>query len=177
MSRIARKPLKIPAGVEFKQNEKLVTVKGPKGELSYNTHEAVIVTFEGDVVNVKAQENHDLAKPMVGTTRVLLENMVTGVSQGFEKKLQLVGVGYRAKVQGKALDLNLGFSHPVRYPIPDGITIETPSNTDVIVKGADKQKVGQVSAEIRELRPPESYKGKGVRYADERIVLKETKKK
>ena len=177
MSRIARKPLEIPAGVEFKQNEKLVTVKGPKGELSYNIHDAVIVEVEGNVVNVAPNKGHDLARSMLGTTRVLLGNMVTGVSQGFEKKLQLVGVGYRAKVQGKALELNLGYSHPVSYPIPEGITIETPSNTDVIVKGADKQRVGQVSAEIRELRPPESYKGKGVRYADERIVLKETKKK
>jgi len=177
MSRIARKPLELPAGAEFKQVDKLVIIKGPKGELSYKTHDAVTVSLDGNIVKIQPDESNNLAKQMLGTTRALLANMIIGVTKSFNKKLQLVGVGYRAKVQGDILELSLGFSHPVHYSIPEGILIEVPTNTDVVVKGADKQKVGQVSAEIRGLRPPEPYKGKGVRYSDERIVLKETKKK
>ena len=177
MSRIAKLPLNIPTGVEFKQTNNTVHVKGPKGALNFDLPSSVVVNVEGKVVHVKSSDASGDMSPMVGTTRVLLGNMVKGVHTGYERALKLVGVGYRAKVQGKDLELSLGFSHPVNYPIPVGITIETPSNTDIIIKGFDKQKIGQVAAEIRAYRPPEPYKGKGVRYADERVVLKETKKK
>ncbi len=178
MSRIARKPLNVPSGVEFKQQGNLITIKGPKGQFEYTVHKLVAVAVDGNVVLVAPKENHEKeAKAMVGTTRVLLENFVHGVHQGFEKKLELRGVGYRAKVQGKTLEMTLGHSHPIKYPIPEGITIESPSNTEVVVKGACKQQVGQIAAEIRSKRPPEPYKGKGVRYANEHISLKETKKK
>jgi large subunit ribosomal protein L6 len=178
MSRIARKPLKIPSNVDVKQLDNKVVVKGTKGELSYQLHEAVKISIKDGSLLVSASENNIAeSKSMVGTTKILLENMVHGVSKGFERKLKLVGVGYRAKVQGKTLDLNLGFSHAINYIIPNTITITTPSNTEVIISGMDKQLVGQTAAEIRSLRPPEPYKGKGVRYEDEKIVLKETKKK
>jgi large subunit ribosomal protein L6 len=177
MSRIAKLPLNIPTGVEFKQTDNKVHVKGPKGALDFVIAESVTVNVEGNVVHVVPTPGCDLPNPMVGTTRILLGNMVTGVHTGFERALKLVGVGYRAKVQGRVLELSLGFSHPVNFAIPEGITIETPSNTDIVIKGYDKQKLGQVAAKIRDYRPPEPYKGKGVRYADEKVVLKETKKK
>lgn len=178
MSRIARKPLAIASGVEVKLAENNeVRIKGPKGEFVRPIHPAVNVTLEGSELYVVPNEKHDKSKSMVGTVRVLLANMVHGVSQGFEKKLQLVGVGYRAQLKGKQLELSLGFSHPVLFPVPEGITIEVPSNTEIVVKGADKEQVGQIASEIRAFRPPEPYKGKGVRYVDERIVRKEAKKK
>lgn len=177
MSRIAKIALKIPAGVEFKQTDRTVHVKGPKGALQFPIADSVSVTVVDNEVHVANNEGYPLPNPMVGTTRILLGNMVTGVHTGFERSLRLVGVGYRAKVQGKVLELSLGFSHPVNYPIPAGIVIETPSATDIVIKGFDKQKLGQVAAEIRAYRPPEPYKGKGVRYSDEQVILKETKKK
>lgn len=177
MSRIAKVPLDIPSGVEFKHANSNVHVKGPKGALDFTIPESVTVTVEGNVVTVSANAKFPVPNPMVGTTRKLLGNMVHGVHTGFEIGLKLVGVGYRAKVQGKTLELSLGFSHPVNYPIPAGITIDTPSATDIVIKGFDKQKLGQVAAEIRGFRPPEPYKGKGVRYATEQVILKETKKK
>lgn len=178
MSRIARIPLDVPAGVEVKLNGKSLTVKGPKGEFDFIIHKDVAVKFEDNQLLVSASENADpKSKAMIGTTRVLLGNIVTGVTKGFEKKLQLVGVGYRAKVQGKNLELTLGYSHDVNFAIPEGIVIETPSNTEVLIKGACKQQVGQVAANIKFLRSVEPYKGKGIRYADEQIKLKDAKKK
>jgi large subunit ribosomal protein L6 len=176
MSRVANNPVTIPAGVEVNIAGQTVTVKGGNGSLSHKIHPAVEVSREENVLKFipKAMDNADA---LAGTTRALLNNMVTGVSQGFEKKLQLVGVGYRAQAQGKILNLTLGFSHPVAFKVPEGITIETPSQTEVVVKGNDKQVVGQVAANIRAYRPPEPYKGKGIKYADEQIVRKEAKKK
>ena len=173
MSRIANNPLELPKGVELKHEGKQVKVKGPKGELEMRMHDDVRLVEEDGMYVVKADGNR---QAMAGTFRALVGNMVTGVSEGYEKKLTLIGVGYRAQVQGNSLNLNLGFSHPVDYPVPEGIQIEAPSQTEIIVKGADKQRVGQVAAEIRAFRPPEPYKGKGVRYADERVVMKEAKK-
>lgn len=175
MSRIAKKPISVPAGVEVNVSETAISMKGPKGSASYELHKGVIVAKEGAELKVSPREITDDA--MAGTARTLVSNMITGVTKGFEKKLELVGVGYRAQAQGKVLNLTLGFSHPVAYAIPEGITIETPSQTEILVKGADKQKVGQVSAEIRAYRPPEPYKGKGVKYSDEKILRKEAKKK
>ena len=177
MSRVAKKPVAIPSGVEVKLDGGAIAVKGAKGQLSFALHPDIEVVQEGGELKVKARSGGKQANAMAGTTRALVNNMVTGVSQGFEKKLTLVGVGYRAQVQGKTLNLTLGFSHPVNYPVPEGVTVETPSQTEVVVKGVDKQQVGQVAAEIRAYRPPEPYKGKGVRYADEQIILKEAKKK
>lgn len=174
MSRIAKKPLEIPAGVNVTMNGNAVTVKGKKGEFNYNLDAAVEITLEGNVIYVKAKKD---PHPMVGTTRKLLGNMVQGVNEGFEKKLQLVGVGYRAKIQGNLLELSLGFSHPVNFQIPKGITIESPTNTEIVIKGSDPQLVGEIAAKIRAVRPPEPYKGKGVRYLGEKVELKETKKK
>lgn len=174
MSRIARNPVSIPQGVEVTLGGDTITVKGPKGTLEVPQHPAVAVSVEETQVRF---EPRTASSAMAGTLRALVANAVTGVSQGFEKRLELVGVGYRAQVQGKVLNLTLGFSHPVDYPIPDGIQIETPSQTEVVVRGIDKQKVGQTAAEIRAFRPPEPYKGKGVRYADEQIIRKEAKKK
>ncbi|MBT8422730.1 MAG: 50S ribosomal protein L6, partial [Gammaproteobacteria bacterium] len=154
-----------------------VKAKGPKGELSMPLHSEVELSIEDSTAQVKARSGSKFSIAMSGTTRSLLQNLVTGVNDGFEKKLELVGVGYRAKAGGKTLNLTLGFSHPVDYPVPEGITIETPSQTEIVVKGIDKQKVGQVAAEIRAYRPPEPYKGKGVRYSDEHVVRKEAKKK
>ena len=178
MSRIAKAPITLPSGVEFKLEGQHLTVKGGKGTLEMDIHPDVEVSIDGDVVTVKpADENSKGGWAMAGTMRALVNNMVVGASEGFQKKLQLVGVGYRAQSKGKVLSLSLGFSHPVDYEVPEGITIETPSQTEVVVSGSDKQKVGQVAAEIRSFRPPEPYKGKGVRYADERIIRKEAKKK
>ena len=175
MSRVAKDPVAIPSGVEINVADGVVRVKGPKGELSQALHETVDMAQEEGNLNFSAK--NDEAWAMAGTMRALVNNMITGVSSGFEKKLTIIGVGYRAAVKGKDLDLTLGFSHPVAYPIPEGITIECPSQTEIVVKGADKQKVGQVAAEIRRYRPPEPYKGKGVRYADEYVAMKEAKKK
>ncbi len=177
MSRIARKPLVLPSGVEFKKVANAIHIKGPKGNFEYEVHSAVDVNIDANNVMVVLKSGQDAFKSMVGTTRVLLTNMATGVSAGFKKVLHLKGVGYRAKVAGKNLELTLGFSHPVKYAIPEGVKIETPSNTEIIVSGISNEKVGQTAAEIRSYRPPESYKGKGVRYADEHVVIKETKKK
>lgn len=177
MSRIAKQPVPVPKGAEISQSADLLKVKGPKGELTMTLNSEVEVAIEDGVANVKPRSGSRFASAMAGTTRSLIDNMFTGVTGGFERKLELVGVGYRAKVQGKKLDLTLGFSHPVVYQAPDGVDIETPSQTEILVKGIDKQKVGQVAAEIRRYRPPEPYKGKGVRYAGERVILKEAKKK
>ncbi|VAW66120.1 LSU ribosomal protein L6p (L9e) [hydrothermal vent metagenome] len=175
MSRIAKKPISIPAGIEVKISGKSVNIKGPKGNLSMELHKTVSIAQNGEILNLSAENESAMA--MTGTMRSLVNNMVTGVSEGFEKKLELTGVGYRANAKGNSLNLQLGFSHPVDYAVPEGITVETPSQTEILVKGADKQKVGQVSAEIRAYRPPEPYKGKGVRYADEYVIRKEAKKK
>ena len=176
MSRIAKQPVPLPKGVEFKLAGRTVTMKGAKGSLSMDLHDEVSVKESDGELNV-ALADKSVNKAIGGTTRSLLANMVKGVSDGFERKLSLIGVGYRAQSQGKSLNLTLGFSHPVVYAVPEGITIETPSQTEIVVKGMDKQKVGQVAADIRAYRPPEPYKGKGVRYADERVVIKEAKKK
>jgi large subunit ribosomal protein L6 len=174
MSRVAKNPIKLPSGVDLKISGSQLSVKGPKGNLELLLHPAISFDENDGEYMVKPESQKDLA--MAGTFRALVGNMITGVSTGFQKKLQLVGVGYRAQVQGKNLNLALGFSHPINFATPEGITIETPSQTEIIVSGCDKQKVGQVAAEIRAYRPPEPYKGKGVRYADERVVRKEAKK-
>jgi large subunit ribosomal protein L6 len=174
MSRIAKSPIELPKGVEISQADGVVRVKGAKGELELKLHPAVELKIEDGVINVAPINESDMA--MAGTMRALVANMVEGVSNGFERKLALVGVGYRAAVQGNTLNLQLGFSHPVEFEIPAGVTIETPSQTEIFVRGSDKQMVGQVAAKIRSYRPPEPYKGKGVRYADERVVMKEAKK-
>lgn len=164
----------LPKGVEFRQDGARLTVKGPKGELSMELHPSVKVEERDGALHFEPAREGAMA--MAGTMRALVGNMVQGVTEGFEKKLQLVGVGYRAQAQGKVLNLQLGFSHPVEFQLPDGVTVETPSQTEIVVRGADKQKVGQVAAEIRAFRPPEPYKGKGVRYSDERVIMKEAKK-
>lgn len=177
MSRIANAPVEIPAGVEVSLNGAELSVKGAKGSLTRSINSEVEVVQEGTTLKSSAKSNAKQAVALAGTTRALINNMVLGVSQGFEKKLTLVGVGYRAKAQGKKLDLTLGFSHPVQYEVPEGINIETPSQTEIVVSGADKQLVGQVAADIRAYRPPEPYKGKGVRYSDEYVARKDAKKK
>ena len=177
MSRIAKVPVELPKGVEFKQEGNVVTLKGGKGELSMELNSEVELTQEDGGLKVSPRSGSRFAMAVTGTMRSLLANMAQGVSEGYERKLELVGVGYRAQVQGKNLNLTLGFSHPVVYSAPEGINIEVPSQTEVVITGTDKQKVGQVAAEIRRFRPPEPYKGKGVRYAGERVVLKEAKKK
>jgi large subunit ribosomal protein L6 len=174
MSRVAKAPIELPAGVDFKVQDGKVNVKGPKGNMVLNLHPSVSFVQEDKELRVQAASDSDM--PMAGTFRSLVNNMVQGVTSGFEKKLTLVGVGYRAQVQGNKLTLALGFSHPVVYTAPDGVTIEAPSQTELVVKGCDKQRVGQAAAEIRAFRPPEPYKGKGVRYSDERVVRKEAKK-
>ncbi|WP_018872209.1 50S ribosomal protein L6 [Thioalkalivibrio sp. ALJ16] len=176
MSRIANLPIKLPNGVSVEQTDGEIKVKGPKGELQLTCPEAVTVTVEDGVIRVKPAENAKNSA-MAGTIRALLGNHVHGVSQGFERALELVGVGYRAQMQGAKLNLTLGYSHPIDFEIPEGVTVETPTPTEVVVKGTDRQKVGQVAANIRAFRPPEPYKGKGVKYKDERIVRKEAKKK
>jgi large subunit ribosomal protein L6 len=177
MSRIANAPVQIPAGVEISLSDTEVTVKGSKGTLTRNIHPDVSVSQEDSALKFAANVKSQAAVALAGTTRALLNNMVIGVTEGFVKKLTLVGVGYRAKAQGNKLDLTLGFSHPVQYEVPEGITVETPSQTEIVVSGADKQTVGQVAAEIRAYRSPEPYKGKGVRYSDEHVARKEAKKK
>ena len=176
MSRIANSPINLPTSVDVKIVGNLVTIKGTKGELSHNVHPLIKVEQTDNTLKTLTKSDSKFAKALSGTTRALIQNIVIGVSEGFERKLEIVGVGYRAAVSGKILNLTLGFSHPVVFKIPDGITIETPSQTEIIIKGSDKQQVGQVAADIRAYRRPEPYKGKGVRYSDERIVRKEAKK-
>ena len=177
MSRVAKSPVAIPAGVEIKRDGQGLTIKGPKGQLELVVHNNVQVAQEENVLTFAPRDGAKHSRALAGTTRALVNNMVTGVTVGFMKKLQLVGVGYRAQAKGNSLTLNLGFSHPVEYNLPTGVTAETPSQTEILVQGIDKQLVGQVAAEIREFRRPEPYKGKGVRYADERVRRKEAKKK
>lgn len=174
MSRVAKNPIKLPAGVDINISDSQLSVKGPKGNLELVLHPGVSLQETDGEYMVIPDGDQNMA--MAGTFRALVNNMVVGVSVGFQKKLQLVGVGYRAQLQDNSLNLALGFSHPVSYSAPDGITIETPTQTEIIVSGCDKQKVGQVAAEIRSFRPPEPYKGKGVRYSDERVARKEAKK-
>lgn len=174
MSRIAKAPIELPSGVEIEVSGDEVSVKGPKGNLVQKLHPSVSLEQEDKSITVKPA--NDASVPMAGTFRSLVNNMVVGVSNGFEKKLTLVGVGYRAQMQGDKLNLQLGYSHPIEYAAPEGITIEAPSQTEIIVRGCDKQRVGQVASEIRAFRPPEPYKGKGVRYSDERVIRKEAKK-
>lgn len=176
MSRVAKRPIKIPKGVEVKINGQDVAVKGAKGAMAHRIPAAVNVALEGDSLQVTMAESGKRASMFAGTTRALLNNIVTGVSAGFERKLEINGVGYRAAVQGKTLNLTLGFSHPVNFVIPEGISIETPSQTEIVVKGMNKQLVGEVAAKIRAYRPPEPYKGKGVKYASETVLRKEAKK-
>jgi len=177
MSRVAKEPIELPKGVEFRQDGNVVTLKGGNGELSLTLNSEVVLQQDDNALSFAPRSGSRFAVAVAGTMRAIVANMAKGVSEGFERKLELVGVGYRAQVQGKKLNLTLGFSHPVEFEVPEGITVETPSQTEIIVKGSDKQKVGQVAAEIRRYRPPEPYKGKGVRYADERVMLKEAKKK
>ena len=174
MSRVAKKPIALPKGVEFKNENGQLNVKGGKGNLSIAQPEGVEITVENNEILLSPARPERTA--MTGTLRAILANMVKGVSEGFERKLELVGVGYRAAMQGKDLNLSLGFSHPVLFKTPDGITIATPTQTEIVVTGADKQLVGEVAAKIRGYRPPEPYKGKGVKYSDEVIIRKEAKK-
>jgi large subunit ribosomal protein L6 len=177
MSRIGKKPVPVPSGVTATINGQTVSVKGPKGELSFVLNDYVLAEMMDDGIKVDPRGTSKTARSMWGMSRTMVENLITGVNSGFEKKLDITGVGYRAQVQGQNLQLALGFSHDVIYPIPAGIEIKCPKPTEILISGIDKQVVGQVAAEIREFRPPEPYKGKGVRYADEFIVRKEGKKK
>ena len=177
MSRIAKMPIDVPAGVDVTVEAGAVSVNGPKGRLQMHVHASVEVTREDGTVTCRPKNGASGAFAQAGTARSLIANMVTGVCDGFEKELRLVGVGYRAQMQGSVLNLSLGFSHPVEYRCPEDVSIETPSQTRIVVRGADKQRVGQTAAEIRAYRPPEPYKGKGVRYSDENIARKEAKKK
>lgn len=184
-SRVARKPVGIPSGTEVKLKNGVLSAKGPKGNLEIKIHNFINLNIENDTISVSLNEKDKgitgiglkTHKSIAGTTRANVFNLIHGVSVGFERKLQLVGVGYRAQAKGKSLSLSLGFSHPTDFAVPEGVTVETPTPTEIIVKGADKQLVGQTAAEIRSIRSPEPYKGKGVRYSDEVIELKETKKK
>lgn len=174
MSRVAKKPISLPKGVEMSAKDGAISVKGPKGTLSLAQPAGVSVTVDGAEVRIAPAS---LAQDAIaGTLRALLANCVNGVANGYERKLELVGVGYRASMQGSDLNLTLGFSHPVLFKVPAGVTVQTPSQTEILIKGADKQAVGQVAAKIRAFRPPEPYKGKGVRYSGEKITLKEAKK-
>jgi large subunit ribosomal protein L6 len=177
MSRIAKYPVTLPKGVEATLAADALSIKGPLGTLSQRLRGDVKIEKDGDKLVFKAVDDSDEANAMSGTLRALAANMVVGVTKGFEKRLTLVGVGYRAQAQGEKLNLALGFSHPVVHAMPKGVKVETPSQTEIVLKGLDKQLVGQVAAEVRAYRAPEPYKGKGVRYANERVVLKETKKK
>ena len=174
MSRIAKNPISVPKGVEVALEGRSVRVKGPNGNLNLTLYPNLEIHHEDDTLRVEF--SRDIDRAMAGTTRSLLGNMITGVTEGFQKSLTIDGVGYRAQAEGPKLNLSLGFSHPVVYKVPDDVSVETPSQTEVLVKGADKQKVGQVAAEIRGFRPPEPYKGKGMRYSDEHVVRKQAKK-
>lgn len=177
MSRIANNPVPVPKGVETTLTDSSFSVKGSKGSLQLDLHQLVGVTQEGEELKVAARNESRQAKALAGTFRSLINNMVQGVSEGFEKKLELQGVGYRAKASGSTVNLTVGYSHPIDYTLPEGVKAETPSQTEIVISGADKQQVGQVAAEIRDFRPPEPYKGKGIRYVDERVFRKEAKKK
>ena len=177
MSRVAKNPVKLPAGVEVKLAGQQLSIKGSKGALELNVHPSVEVIQEAGELRFAARNGDNQNRAMAGTTRALVNNMVTGVTKGFEKKLSLIGVGYKAQASGAKLNLAVGYSHPVDIVMPAGITVATPSPTEIVIKGADRQRVGQIAAEIRAVRPPEPYKGKGIRYADEKITIKETKKK
>lgn len=177
MSRIGRMPIAVPAGVDINLSADSISIKGPLGTLKQAITPKVKVVKEGSNLLLTVNDESSQADAMSGTLRALLANMVTGVTKGFERKLSLVGTGYRAQSQGTALNLTLGFSHPIVYKLPEGVKADTPTQTEIVVKGSDKQRVGQVAAEIRAFRPPEPYKGKGVRYAEEKIKLKEVKKK
>lgn len=177
MSRIAKQPIELPSGVEVTIEGRTVTVKGPKGTLEHRIHDNVEVSRSDEALNCSAHEGAENGVALAGTTRAVISNMVEGVSKGFERRLQLVGVGYRAQMQGRAVNLSLGYSHPVKFEAPEGVSLETPSQTEIVVRGVDKQMVGQAAAEIRAFRPPEPYKGKGVKYDDELIQRKEAKKK
>ncbi len=177
MSRIGKHPVPIPDGVVVEISGQRVTAKGKLGELHVTLMEEVEVKRDGDQILVRPRDDSDRAQQMWGTARSVVNNLVTGVTEGFTRELEVNGVGYRAQVQGKDVVLQLGFSHEVRYPIPEGITVQCPDQTHIVVKGADKQRVGQTAAEIRAFRPPEPYKGKGIKYADEYILRKEGKKK
>ena len=177
MSRVAKKPIEVPKGVTVEVAGNVYTAKGPKGTMQSTVNPKVTAKFEDNQIQFVPVDNSRDGWAYAGTARALVNNIITGVNTGFEKKLELVGVGYRAQAKGKVLNLSLGFSHPVEFEVPDGVDIETPSQTEVVIKGVDKQLVGQVAANIRAFRPPEPYKGKGVKYADERIIRKEAKKK
>jgi len=177
MSRIANAPVAVPGGVEVRLEGTVLQVKGPKGQLSHAVHEAVDVSQDAGQIRFAGRAGVPRSVALAGTTRAVVKNMVQGVTEGFERKLNLVGVGYRAQMKGDVLSLALGYSHPVEFPVPEGVSIETPSQTEVVVRGMDRQKVGQTAAVIRAFRPPEPYKGKGVKYSDEQIIRKEAKKK
>ena len=177
MSRIAKYPVDVPDKVQITVDGSEVTVKGPLGTLKRQISPEVVVKLENNQVTFAAADESQAANALSGTMRANVANMVKGVREGFQKKLTLVGVGYRAQAQGNKLNLSLGFSHPISYPLPEGIKAETPTQTEILIKGVDRQKVGQVAAEVRAYKPPEPYKGKGVRYAEEKVVIKETKKK
>ncbi len=176
MSRVAKNPISIPDNVELKINDNIVMVKGGKGELEFELPMSVNLNIEENILTVKYDETDQKSVALAGTSRALVNNMIIGVTDGFEKKLELIGVGYRAKASGKLLELTLGFSHPVKYQLPEDVEVETPSQTEVVLKSHNKQLLGQVAAEIRSFRPPEPYKGKGVRYSDEQVKRKEAKK-
>ena len=177
MSRVANAPITIPAGVDVQLADRSMTVKGKMGELSFNIREGVDVEIADNIIRIKWDETIKTAKSQAGTARASISNMVKGVSEGFVKKMTLIGVGYRAQVKDNLLTLALGYSNPVEYQVPEGVTVEAPTQTELLIKGSDKQKVGQVASEIRAFRPPEPYKGKGVRIADEYVARKEAKKK
>jgi len=177
MSRIAKAPVIIPSGVNVKLDGNNLFVKGKIGELSYDFNQAISLTIDENIIQVVWDKNDKKATAQAGTARAIANNMVTGVSAGFEKKMTLIGVGYRAQAKGNVLSLSLGYSHPVDFNVPNGISVETPSQTEIVIKGSNKQLVGEVAAKIRAYRPPEPYKGKGVRYSDEHVARKEAKKK
>ena len=177
MSRVGKNPIALPQGVETIVSAERITVKGPLGTLTQSLNESISIVQDGATLKVVPADESRGADAMSGTYRAIVNNMVQGVTRGFEKKLALVGVGYRAQAQGDKLNLSLGFSHPVVHQMPKGVKCETPQQTEIVIKGIDKQQVGQVAAEVRAYRPPEPYKGKGVRYVGERVVIKETKKK
>jgi len=174
MSRVAKFPVSVPSGVNINLADQRVTAKGPKGELALDLHPAVAVVQDGETLRIQPEGEENWA--IAGTMRALLNNLVMGVSTGFEKRLNIIGVGYRAQAQGKKVNLSLGFSHPIVHEVPEGISVETPTQTEIVISGADKQLVGSTAAEIRQYRPPEPYKGKGVRYAEEYVVRKQAKK-
>ena len=176
MSRVAKNPIIIPDGVNISVDDKSVTIKGSKGELDFSLSLSISLNIDDNAITVSYDESNQKSVALAGTTRSIINNMIIGVSVGFEKKLELIGVGYRAKASGKLLELTLGFSHPVKYQLPDDVQVETPSQTEVVLKSHNKQILGQVAAEIRAFRPPEPYKGKGVRYSDEHVKRKEAKK-